>query len=285
MYYGVVAFIPAATGFNNILRVRPGVFPFKQNFSDPLILNRKGTAIFHWLYRFSGTDMKKYTLLLLCCYALAAAAQKKGLDSTQAPVNVTVTDMQGKPRKGEEVVIHGEKSGVDFINYTDQTGHIHFQLPPGDNYRVSVKSVNDTSKYTLLQVPALEADEYFTDPFWVNVRFDPPRHYKLDHVYFDTDKATLRPDSYPQLKELVEYLQHHDDIRIEIAGHTDNAGTPAHNQQLSENRAGAIRNYLLQKGIGANRITARGYGATQPVADNSTEAGRQLNRRTEVHVL
>jgi OOP family OmpA-OmpF porin len=73
--------------------------------------------------------------------------------------------------------------------------------------------------------------------------------------------------------------------KIEIAGHTDNVGKDADNLKLSLQRAEAVRNYLIKKGIKADRITAKGYGATQPVADNGTDAGRQKNRRTEVVLL
>lgn len=202
-----------------------------------------------------------------------------------ATVNVTVVDLKAGPRKGEQVLFRGEKSHQVFSGITDATGKFKQVLPPGDNYHVSVKSISDTTKYMILAVPALEEDEYFTEPFWVNVKFDPPRKYRLDHVYFDTDKASLRPDSYPELEDLLSYLQRHETTHVEIAGHTDNTGTPSHNQQLSQARAEAIVKYLIGKGIKPARLQAKGYGSTQPVADNDSEKGRQLNRRTEVRVL
>lgn len=219
---------------------------------------------------------------------LVAAQQAVPVTDTTgrfATVNVTVVDLKAGPRKGEEVLFRGEKSNQTYSGITDATGKFKQVLPPGDNYHVSVKSISDTTKYMILAVPALEADEYFTEPFWVNVKFDPPRKYRLDHVYFDTDKATLRPDSYTELEDLLAYLQRHDAIRVEIAGHTDNTGTAAHNLQLSQARAEAIVKFLVSKGIKPGRLQAKGYGATQPVAENDTEKGRQLNRRTEVRVL
>ncbi len=216
-----------------------------------------------------------------------AQQQKPVTDSFPkvATVNVTVTDMKVKPRKGEEVIFRGENTGKVFKGISDAAGKIKQMLPPGDSYHVSVKSISDTTKYTIITVPSLAEDEFFTEPFWVNIKFDPPRHYRLDNVHFDFDKATLRPDSYEQLKELLEYLQRHEDIKIEIAGHTDNVGNDAHNLKLSLDRANTIRNYLIGKGIITSRLIAKGYGATVPVADNTTEEGRQLNRRTEVKIL
>jgi outer membrane protein OmpA-like peptidoglycan-associated protein len=227
-------------------------------------------------------------LLLFFYFNLTIAQQQKPVTDSfpkVATVNVTVTDMKIKPRKGEEVIFRGENTGKVFKGISDAAGKIKQMLPPGDSYHVSVKSISDTTKYTIITVPALAEDEFFTEPFWVNIKFDPPRHYRLDNVHFDFDKATLRPDSYEQLKELLDYLQRHEDIKIEIAGHTDNVGNDVHNLKLSQDRANTISNYLIGKGILAKRLTAKGYGATVPVADNTTEEGRQLNRRTEVKIL
>ena len=231
------------------------------------------------------------TILLLTmqftCIILAAQNTKSAADSLSrlATVDITVTDMNARPRKGEEVIFRGETTGKVFTTFSDAAGKSKQLLPPGDKYYVSVKSISDTTKYTVIVIPALGEDEYFTDPFWVNIKFDPPRKYRLDNVHFDFDKASLRSDSYDQLTELLEYLQRHEAIRIEIAGHTDNVGTDTHNLRLSQERANTIRDYLVRKGIKLTRLTAKGYGATEPVADNSTEEGRQLNRRTEVRVL
>ncbi len=231
----------------------------------------------------------KFLLLLTGLYTIQIHAQRDAvlIDSTgkMATVNVTVTDLKAGPRKGEVVLFRGEKSTKTISGITGANGKFNQLLPPGDNYHVSVKSISDTTQYMILAVPALEADEFFTEPFWVNVKFDPPRKYRLDKVYFDIDKASLRPESYPELEDLLLYLQRHDEIRMEIAGHTDNTGTAAHNLQLSQARADAIVKWLTGKGIKPGRLQSKGYGAGQPVAENDTEKGRQLNRRTEVRVL
>jgi OmpA-OmpF porin, OOP family len=227
-----------------------------------------------------------FTLPLLFT-GMAAISQSTVTDTLNkmATVDVTVTDMKAKPKQGEQVVFRGENTGKSFSAFSDATGKIKQLLPPGDNYHVSLKSISDTTKYTILNVPALAEDEYFTEPFWVNIKFEPVKSYKLNNVHFDFDKATLRPDSYTQLTELLEYLQHHPGLKIEIAGHTDDVGGDAHNLKLSQERANTIKAYLVKKGINAALISAKGYGATLPVADNSTEKGRQLNRRTEVKFL
>jgi OmpA-OmpF porin, OOP family len=230
--------------------------------------------------------MLRTTLALLLLNTGIIRAQQPVIDSFPkvATVNVTVTNMKGQPKKGEQVLFRGE-SGKILSGISDAAGKIKQLLPPGDTYNVSVKSISDTTKYAIITVPALAEDEYFTEPFWVNIKFEPARSYRLDNVHFDTDKASLRSDSYTELSELLEYLQRHEEIKIEIAGHTDNVGTDAHNLKLSQDRANTIRNYLISKGVKAIRLTAKGYGAAQPVADNNSAEGRQLNRRTEVRIL
>ncbi|MEK7224994.1 MAG: OmpA family protein [Bacteroidota bacterium] len=228
------------------------------------------------------------TLLLLSFTAYTSAnAQKPAMDSFPriATVDVLVTNMQLKPQKGEEVIFRGDKNGAVITGFSNASGKLKVMLPPGDNYQVSLKCISDTTRYAIVAVPALKEDEYFTAPFTVNIKFQLARSYRLDNVHFDVDKASLRPDSYTQLTELFEYLQRHPDIKVEIAGHTDNTGGDAHNLKLSQDRANTIRNYLLKKGIKPTQVTAKGYGTAYPVADNATEEGKQLNRRTEVRIL
>jgi len=222
-------------------------------------------------------------ILLLVC--IQSKSQTPGNNNKNATAKVTVTNMQLKPQKGEEVIFHGTKSDTIIKGYSDAAGKLTVSLPQGDDYIVGLKAISDTTKYAMVKVPMLKEDEYFSDPFIVTIKFQLARSYRLDNVHFDVDKATLRPDSYSQLNELLEYLQRHPEIKIEIAGHTDNTGNDAHNLALSQDRSNAIKNYLVKKGIKATQVTAKGYGSKQPVADNATEDGRQLNRRTEVRIL
>ena len=107
----------------------------------------------------------------------------------------------------------------------------------------------------------------------------------LNNVFFDTDKYDLKQESRAELNKLVDFMNNNSGITIEIGGHTDNQGSAAHNQQLSENRAQSVMQYLVDKGISADRLSANGYGQDNPVADNDTESGRAKNRRTEVKVM
>jgi outer membrane protein OmpA-like peptidoglycan-associated protein len=202
-----------------------------------------------------------------------------------AKVNVFVTDMKGKPSKGEQVLFRSDVTHKTVGGRSDVAGKFSLQLPTGDKYFITVKSLTDTTKYGVLNIPTLPEDQFYTEPFKVNIKFEPAKTYTLDNVHFDIGKATLRPESFTELEELVSYLKNKEAIRIEIAGHTDNVGKETDNLKLSQQRADAIRSYVLKKGIAPARVIAKGYGASQPVADNESEAGKQLNRRTEVRIL
>jgi outer membrane protein OmpA-like peptidoglycan-associated protein len=104
----------------------------------------------------------------------------------------------------------------------------------------------------------------------------------LRGVTFEPGRATLKPDSYTILDIVASSLVGNPDIRVEIAGHTDNTGSAATNTRLSQARADAVMTYLLSKGVAADRMVAKGYGPSQPVAANTTADGRALNRRVEL---
>lgn len=102
-------------------------------------------------------------------------------------------------------------------------------------------------------------------------------------IEFDFDKADVRPMYHGKLQEAADFINKYPANQILVAGHTDSKGTDAYNQKLSQRRAENVRKYLVNKfGINANKLVARGYGESQPIASNDTDAGRQQNRRVEV---
>jgi outer membrane protein OmpA-like peptidoglycan-associated protein len=109
-------------------------------------------------------------------------------------------------------------------------------------------------------------------------------HVALTGVLFDFDKATLKPESDPVLDRVRGVMAKTPALRLEVQGHTDNVGSDAYNQTLSEARAAAVAAWLTQHGIAADRLTSKGYGKTRPVADNATDEGRAKNRRVEVAI-
>ena len=114
---------------------------------------------------------------------------------------------------------------------------------------------------------------------------DTTGHVAVYGIYFDFDKADLKPGSEKMLIEMVKLMKQYPGLRIEIQGHTDSIGIRSYNRGLSERRAKAVKSFLTLYGIGAARMSIKGYGPDKPVASNETEEGRELNRRVELKKL
>lgn len=106
-----------------------------------------------------------------------------------------------------------------------------------------------------------------------------------DGVTFDFNKTELKPQFYPALNNVAATLASYDQTIVEVAGHTDSIGGDAVNQRISEQRAGAVANYLIGQGLLRERFEVVGFGKNLPIADNATEQGRALNRRVEIRVI
>ena len=133
----------------------------------------------------------------------------------------------------------------------------------------------DQQQRELEQIEGLEVTRTAEDELSVAVTND---------VLFDVDRSSLRPESRTALREMAQVFARYDDTTIMIEGHADSTGPDAYNQTLSEQRARAVRDYLLDQGVSGSRMVARGYGESQPRASNSTAEGRQQNRRVEINV-
>ena len=104
----------------------------------------------------------------------------------------------------------------------------------------------------------------------------------ISEALFDFNKYQIKTAFYPHLDEIIAVLQENPTMVVEIQGHTDNVGSSQYNRKLSENRARAVKNYLIKKGISDQRLIAVGFGFSRPKTTNTTEAGRTLNRRVEL---
>lgn len=107
----------------------------------------------------------------------------------------------------------------------------------------------------------------------------------LHNILFNTDESVLLPQSYNDLHSLIELLNAHPTIKIELRGHTDNQGTAEHNRRLSDDRAKAVATYLIEHGIDARRLTWKGFGKNKPIDTNETPEGRRNNRRVEYIII
>ena len=126
------------------------------------------------------------------------------------------------------------------------------------------------------------------DPLTLDIYLDPAKSGRsavLNNLFFDSNQAVLKPRSRTELDRLVEFLRQDANLRVEVAGHTDNVGAPAANMALSQRRAQAVLAYLSAHGVPAARLRAKGYGETKPLTANDSEAHRAENRRIELRIL
>jgi len=234
--------------------------------------------------------MKQYLLAVLMLFSSSltfgqAQAVQNASIPKDAPIDVTVTDFKNNLKAHEIIVFKSSINSKEYQGLTDENGKFSLRLPAGDKYEIFILGFKDSTSYNILDIPATKGNAYYKAPFKVDIQFQPSKTFVLDDCNFEFGQATLQPTSYAVLDELVNYLNRKEDEKIEIGGHTDNVGKAASNLKLSEDRANTVRAYLLTKGIDPDRVTARGYGMTEPIESNKTEEGRAKNRRTEVKIL
>jgi outer membrane protein OmpA-like peptidoglycan-associated protein len=198
-----------------------------------------------------------------------------------------VTDKKtGMPLKAAFEVIDLSNEVVRAASFSDNlTGEFLVSLPAGSSYALNVSKQGYlfySGNYTLGN--SLTA----RDEYQVDIQLSPIQVGEtmiLNNIFFESGSSSILNQSKPELNKVMELLNSNPKMRIEVGGHTDNIGNDLSNVTLSEQRAKSVMNYLIEKGIAATRIEAKGFGKSKPVADNSTEAGRSKNRRTEFKVL
>ena len=167
-------------------------------------------------------------------------------------------------------------------------GEVEFSInvPEAKTYRLSVENTGYVFQNTEVELPAAGSVEKSINRTVRMKRLTTGTRSVLRNIYFNFDKATFKDESYNELNKLESMMSENTGLEIEISGHTDNIGSAAYNKDLSQRRANAVKDYLVQKGIDARRITAVGYGEERPLASNDDEReGRELNRRVEFKVI
>lgn len=183
-----------------------------------------------------------------------------------------------------ETLPDGVEVGNAVSSPTD--GAFKIVLPYDNNY-----SIRATADHFFAQSENLNLDslvkagykEIHKDLYLVPIEIG--QVVRLNNVFFDFDKSTLRPESFVELDRVVTLLAENPAIEIEMSAHTDNRGSDDYNFKLSDSRARSVMEYILSKGIATSRIISQGYGETKPVASNDTDENRQLNRRVEFKIL
>ena len=202
-----------------------------------------------------------------------------------AYLNTKVYDAEtNTPMKSSVEIIDLATGKVMISSFTyTKTGEFFTCLPANANYAVNVSKdgyLFHSENFALDEQSALQALE-LDIPLQ---RLNKGSKIVLKNIFFDTDAYSFKSESDVELYTLVNFMQNNKLLKVEIEGHTDNIGSESHNIKLSENRAKAVYDFLVDNDIEASRMTYKGFGASQPIATNDTEKGRATNRRTAFRV-
>ncbi len=215
--------------------------------------------------------------------AHGATASKLAPTKTEALMKLFVVDKDKGPVKGVVIFLTGPDKTKHYADATDSAGYTELLVPVDQKYDVTYLSLG--RRQIAATVPVADEPNQSVKLTLRYKREGAEQPFILAGVNFDTAKATIRPESFPNLDVVVEFMAHKKDARVEISGHTDNVGNAKANKTLSEKRAQACRNYIVSKGIDKKRVDAVGFGDERPIAPNDTDEGRQKNRRIEAKEL
>lgn len=192
----------------------------------------------------------------------------------------------------DDVVVKMVDDKGDLKTYNSTDGHFSFNMKRSHSYVITGDKQNfSTSRATISTVDVLRTDP--DDTAYVTIYMDPiVNEFRVSNIYYDYDKATLRPESVASLDSLISFMNDNPSLSVEVYSYTDGKGTDRYNKDLSERRAQAVIDYLVNSGgIEAERMIAKGFGKTNPAQPNTTASGadnptgRQLNRRTEFRIV
>lgn len=201
-------------------------------------------------------------------------------------VTGVVSNANNKAMIGAWVLVEDINTGelIASAKSNSASGQYLVVLPSGRNYSVSANKEGYFFYSNMFEV--LEKAKY--EEITRNIELKPIEKgakVVLNNIFFETGSATLSQESHIELNKAVELLKANPKMVVEVGGHTDNVGSDETNMTLSHNRAKSVRDYIVNAGITSNRLQAKGYGETEPVANNETEEGRSTNRRTEFVIL
>lgn len=224
----------------------------------------------------AGGDMDLYEMALYDSARPTATIYVKG----------TVTNSVSKMPMGASLQLIDLSSGKVIYDFNSDatTGNYLITVPGGKDYALNVSAKGflfHSENFSLKEMKD-------SKPVVLNIAMEPVAvgsSVVLKNVFFETGSYVLKDESKIELNKLVDLLKANPTMKIEIGGHTDDIGKDEDNLLLSANRAKSVNDYLVANGIDASRLSYKGYGETKPIADNKTEEGRALNRRTEFTIV
>lgn len=257
--------------------------------------NRSGGAGGYDIYKVTFWGPEKMPITDVEDYLLSSIAMPMKDAQVEATVDVnkksftvfkgiTIDAMTKKPVEAAiEITDNITGKVIETFTTNSATGKFIITLASGKNYGIAVKADKYLFHSENFDIPNGAADNLVNKVIELkNIAIG--SKIALRNIFFDIGKSTLRPESNSELDRLLKLLKDVPTLKIEISGHTDNTGSASVNETLSQSRAEAVVAYLTSKGISANRMTAKGYGASKPIAPNTTDDGKQLNRRTEFEI-
>ena len=193
-----------------------------------------------------------------------------------------VFDKDSKQNIQTNVQVYDLETGKLFSTFSgDKVNGVFLSaLPAGKNYAVEVLK----DGYLPYSQNISLKDSNSVTPFEVDIplqKIKVGEAVVLNNIFFESEKYALKPESASELGMIMKLLDKNPTLKIEIGGHTDNTGNEELNKKLSENRAKSVYDYLVAKGVAADRLSYKGYASTKPVADNNSPQGKAKNRRTE----
>lgn len=223
-------------------------------------------------------------LLFICLFGmLGFTPVKQSSTENETLMKVFVSDYAESPKAREKIIFISKATGKKYSGVSNEAGEFKLLLPEGATYRILVDYVGVKISYTEI---TLEDKPGIATPIRLNVQFEiKTSTIVLRNVHFDTGQATMKTSSFRALRDLVDAMKRKTTMVVEIAGHTDDVGADIDNLRLSQKRAEAVQSYLFRLGIPRNRVIAKGYGETEPVAKNDSNTNRAKNRRTEVRII
>jgi len=221
---------------------------------------------------------KHFTLISLLLISIFSFTQNQ-----RASIQVNVTNFKNVNLSGEQILFVNQKSKKTTKGVSNSKGDFTVKLAPGF-YLIKMKSIGDVKDYSSIEIPPISEGQTYSE-MSIQIQLSVPKYFTLNNIHFASNQSIFLKSSYKELKDLVDYLKLKPNIKIEIQGHTDSDGPSESNMALSKKRANTIKRYLISKGIKEERLKTIGHGEQRPVANNSTKAGKQKNRRTEIRVL
>lgn len=242
-------------------------------------------------YFASNRENPKLPFTDIYSFELYEAARPEPVTYLEATVVDAITK---EPLIAKVELFNPDHEATLYAERTDKEGKILTSLAAGNRYGLSVEKENYlfySASFDLVEAASID------QPFQLYIELQPikpialteegeePKPVVLRNIFFETASAALLPASTKELNTLYQLLADNPGMKIRIDGHTDNVGQEEDNLTLSENRAKAVYNFLVDKGIDAKRLSYKGFGESQPIDTNETAAGRQNNRRTEFLVV